>query len=101
MHRQLLLQVSDFLLEPLDLERWVHRSIHDCLVLDLHHPRCELERRYCFFEVLLGALDVRDDHCLAIAAERVSQEVRERCLPIRNVIPLPVRESEDHLFQIR
>ena len=51
--------------------------------------------------MLLGALDVCYDHRLAVAAERVSQEVRKRCLSVRNVIPLPIRESEDHLLQIR
>lgn len=99
-HGKLLLEVSNFLLEALDLQRRVHDRVHHCLVLDLHHTRRKLQCRNGLFNVLLGAVHVGDHDGLAVTSERVTQQIRQGGLSIGYVIALLIGQSKDNLLKI-
>lgn len=101
MHGELLLQVSDLLLEALDLQGRVHHGVHGCLVRDLHHARGELQRRSCLGQVARLWPNVSDHDGLAVTADRVAKEVGQFRLAVGNVAAFLARESEHDLLEER
>ena len=100
-HGQLLLQISDLLLVPFDLQCWVHHDIDCSLVGDFHHARGKLQRRIRLLNMPCLGPDIGHHDCLTIATKGVSEEVRKLCLSVGDMVTLGRAESQDHLLEER
>jgi len=98
---QLLLQISDFSFEFLDQEWLVQGLTHRRLIDDVAHASRESKRGQSFFEVSLLGEHVRNEDRLAIATNRVGENVGQLALPVRHVLTLLVTRGHHNLFQIR
>ena len=92
-------QIANFLFITLDLQRRVQHEIDSSFIGDFHHAGRELESRCRLFHVTLFWPNVRYHNCLAIATERISQEIGKFGLPVGNVISLAVAESKHDLLK--
>lgn len=101
MHGKLLLQIFHLLFVPLNKQSGVLVNVDLSLIVDFHHSRCELECGRSFLQVQRFGPHVCDHHRLAVAAERVTQVVRQFSLSVRHMFSLFVAESKNHLFQER
>ena len=99
MHRQLLFQVPDLFLEPLDLQSRIHHRVDRRLVGDLHHARGKFESGRRLRQVPRLRPNVRDHDCLAVASDRVAQEVCQFRLAVRNVAALFAGKRQHNLLQ--
>ena len=59
----------------LEQDGWVLELDHARLVLHGTHARCELQRRHGLLEEARLAVDVGDEQRLAVAAQRVLEQV--------------------------
>jgi hypothetical protein len=89
-HRELLLQVTDLLLEAFDLESWVEHRVDCCLIGNLHHATCEFESGGSLTQVSQLWPDVGDHDRFTIAADGVSEEVSQLGLSVWDVAALLV-----------
>lgn len=87
-HGELLLQVPYLLLVALYHQVLVQSHVHDRLVRNPHHPRRELQSTDRLLDVRGLRPDVSQHHSLAVAAQRVSEQVSQARLSVRDVVSL-------------
>ena len=100
-HRQLALEVGDLALVLLEHDRGVLELDDARLVDHVAHARREVERRDRLLEVADLAVDVGDQQRLAVAAQRVLEQVRQLRLPVRHVALRLGAERHDDLLEVR
>ena len=99
MHGQLLLQITDLLLEAFDLESRVEHRVDSSLISDFHHTRSELQSGGSLTQVTRLRPDIRDHDSLAVAADGVTEEVGQLSLTVWDVTALLAAQGKDDLLE--
>jgi hypothetical protein len=99
MHSELLFQLLDLLLHTFKKEYRVLLDVDYCLVADFHHTGGEFERRNCLLVLLWLRIDVGYHDCLAVASNRILEEVSQLALTVRDMVTFAVAHTYNNLLQ--
>jgi len=101
MHSKFLLQVTYLSLHLFDEKRLVESFIYRTFICNIFHSCSETKSRKCFFHVLCLWEDISNQNGLAIASNRVFENVGQLTRTIWNMITLFIAGADDNLFKVR